>query len=71
MLVLYAPMAFQTFDVCVKSAATFKRRLLRRVSAHLEKRLRQRRAAIVGLFGELRETAFDGSRCTGPRNDAS
>ena len=64
-------MSLQTFGVRVKSAATFKRDLLRRVCAHLEKRLRQRRAAIVGCFRQLRETPFDGSRYTWPRNDAS
>ena len=64
-------MSRQTFGVRVRSAATFKRDLLRRISAHLEKCLRQSRAAIVGCFRQLRETPFDGSRYTGPRNDAS
>ena len=63
-------MALQTFDVRVKSAATFERHLSRRIGAHLEKRLRQRRATIVGRFRQLCETAFYGGRQTWPRNDA-
>ena len=64
-------MALQTFGIRVKSAASFKRDLLRRVSAHFEKRVRQRRAAIVGGLRQLREPTFDCSRYTGLRNDAS
>ena len=63
-------MALQTFDVCVKSAAAFERHFSRRTRAHFEKRLRQRRAAIVGRLRQLCETPFDGSRHTWPRNDA-
>ena len=63
-------MALQTFDVRVKRAATFERHFSGRTSAHFEKRLPQRRATIVGRLRQLRETAFDGSRQTWPRNDA-
>ena len=63
-------MSLQTFDVRVKSAAAFERYFLRRTSAHFEKRLRQRRATIVGRFRQLCKTAFDGGRQTWSRNDA-
>ena len=63
-------MALQTFDVCVKSAAAFERYFLRRTSAHFEKRLRQRRATIIGRLREFRETTLDGGRQTWSRKDA-
>ena len=63
-------MSLQTFDVRVKSATTFERHCSRRTSAHHEKRLRQRRATIVGRLRQLRETALDGGRQTWSRNYA-
>ena len=69
-IVLFAPMALQTFDVRVKSAAAFERYFLRCTSAHFEKRLRQRRATIVSRLRQLCKTAFDGGRQTWPGNNA-
>ena len=63
-------MSLQTFGVCVKSAAAFERHFLGRTGAHFEKRLRQRRATIVGRLRQLCEAPFDGSRHIWPRNDA-
>ncbi len=61
-LVLFTPMSLQTFGVRVKSAAAFERYFLRRTGAHFEKRLRQRRATIVGRLRQFCEAPFDGSR---------
>ena len=63
-------MSLQAFRVCEGDVAAQRRALLRRLVAQLLKRLRQRNAAIVGVLGELRETASDGSRRAWLRNDA-
>ena len=69
-LVHFAPMSLQAFRVGECNVAAQKCALLRRLVAHLLKRLRQRNSAILGFLGKLCKTAFDGSRCTWFRNDA-